>query len=337
MDQQQFQVYAQNVLRRFFQMTNDPDKIYAIQQLSSGDLIVSGCLMYTLLPRFNKKSVVIVAQERYRGLDVQFDGVSDIIYMNHIDLAIVANYFHQTKQYVSDRYFFAGYRHDKNGNDITDKNLPFVNAFKRFIFELPLDVPLHVPIIKDITEDAKLRLHQKYVIDKNRTVIVAPLTGSGLHVSTDFWFLLIDKLKEKYIVYNNIGKTPANTVDRSFPNALPLNVSHNELAYLAGKVKCIVGMRSGLFDILSFVKGNLICMIKRDWRYVDLELNFPQAPAHIRSVYFDFELFLKLRSLMAEFDIDSMDVHNLHHKTLKNIYWTEETLFNAILRLIDEQ
>ena len=336
MDQQQFQVYAQNVLRRFFQMTNEPDKIYAIQQLSSGDLIVSGCLMYTLLPRFNKKSVVVVAQERYKGLDVQFDGVSDIIYMNHIDLAIVANYFHQTKQYVSDRYFFAGYRHDENGNTITDKNLTFVEAFKRFIFELPLDVPLHVPIIKDITEEAKLRLQQKYIIDKNRTVIIAPLASSGLQVSTEFWFRLIDKLKEKYIVYNNIGKTPANTVDRSFPNALPLDVSHNELAYLADKVKCIVGIRSGLFDILSFVKGNLICMTKRDWRYVELELNFPQSPAHIRSLYFDFDLLSKLRALMVEFDIDSMDVNNLHHKTLKNICWTEEILFAAVLRAVEE-
>ena len=335
MDQEQFQRYAQNVLERFFSTTRDPDKLYVLQPASSGDLLISGMLCYTLLPRFKKRCVVLFTQERYKALDVQFDGVSELRYLNHIDMWIVAQYFHQTKRYIGDRYFFAYIHQDGNGKNIVDENLSLVDMFKHEVFNVTLDTPLHYPVIREISEDAKRRLHQKYTIDKKRTVIIAPMSSSGLHISADFWFRLINTLNEKYIVYNNVGKTPSNTYDQPFPNALPLDVSHNELAYILKKSRCLIGLRSGLMDILSFTEGHLICMIKRDWSKTELQSIFPQAPARICSLYYDLDFLQRLNTLMDEFNIETMSIGNIKHQKLDSICWTEETLRDAILNEVE--
>ena len=90
-----------------------------------------------------------------------------------------------------------------------------------------------------------------------------------------FWIKLVQSLKQKnkdYIFYTNV----ASPYEKVIPGTAPIVTTFPELIYLAEKVNCFIGHRSGIFDLLAFTNAKLL-YINRDiknWWFFDLKLNF---------------------------------------------------------------
>ena len=332
MDQQQYRQYINAVLRKCFSMMSDPERLYVFQQASIGDILISGGFIWTLLPRFNKKSATLIINERYRSLDVRFDGVDEFKYLPHWEYGIFSNYVNTTKKFFTDRYFWSFMR-----SNVPDNAL-FMNLIRCNTYDLSPDTPYHAPIVNDISDDAKTRLHRDYTLDKARTVILTPNTSSGLSINLNFWFTLIGNLRRAgFVVYCNVGKNAASITDTPLPGTFPMQVGLNEIFYLASRVKCVVGVRSGLLDLLAFSSATVFCISPSSLYKFDLKLNFPQSPATIRTFYFDFDLFSKFQALVSKHELGSIRIDNVKHKSISDssMFWSENDLLAAILRAVD--
>ena len=178
--QEQYQQMVQTALNRCFGMMTDPDKLYVLMQASIGDDIVAGGFIHTLLPRFKKKSAVCIVQERYRPFEIMFDGVSEIKYLNHIEFGYVLQFLHLKRQYSGDNWFWAYLRNGDDGKPVWSADTNMVDGYRQYIFDLPPVIPLfHPPIVKDIPQQTKQRFANDFILDKDRTVILAPMTSSG--------------------------------------------------------------------------------------------------------------------------------------------------------------
>ena len=315
-------------------MMNDPEKYYYIQPCSIGDIIKLGGYTRAFLDKVHKKSAVMIAQQRYEPINIDFDGVSEIRYLNSTEMNFVAEYIHATKQYFGANFMFAG----APQGYVKPPNLNDMQIFKQ-IFKLPPDAPFYNPRVRDIPDDAKLRFSQQYVLNKEKTIIIAPRANTPMTPpSIVFWQNLIENLRQKgYVIYTNIGKDVVGRVDNVLPNTSPLYANINEIFYLIDKVKCIIGVRSGLLDLLAFSKGNIICLSPSEWPHADLKLIYPDTPSKICSLFFNWEFFPKLNELIAQFEIESMSVANVKHKKIapENLFFDEQNLLAAVLRAVE--
>ena len=276
-------------------------------------------------------------------MEIAFDGVSEIKYLPYNDLMFFREFVLATKRYIGENYFYGHFRFDarKNvtwDNIIWDTSLNFVDRYKKNVYDLPLDTPLHYPIVKDVSDNIKSELYQKYELDKARTVILMPYANSLPLMSINFWQQCVQSLLQRgYRLYTNVGRRPNGTFEQPLPGTLPLDVGLNEIFYIAGQVKCIVGYRSGLFDLLVFSKGNLICLAPQGMLNSDVKLNFPNTPSRLLPLYYDFNFFPKLNELLSQFEIESMSVANVKHKKIapENLFFDEQNLLAAVLRAVE--
>ena len=80
-----YQQLVQSALNRCFGIITDPEKLYLIQSCSIGDIINLGGYTRTLLNKTHKKSAMMIAQQRYEPINIDFDGISEIKYLNHVE------------------------------------------------------------------------------------------------------------------------------------------------------------------------------------------------------------------------------------------------------------
>ena len=233
--------------------------------------------------KFNKKSAVLIVQERLRSIDIAFDDVSEIKYVPPNELIAFRDYVRATKKYVGDNYIYAHYAFNDRKRIIYTGRINFLDRYKSDICELPLDTPYHIPYVKDISDEAKARLCNEYKIDKARTIILAPHSNT-YRVNVEFWQKLVECLTRKgFVVYTNGGVKNNGEAELPLDNTLPLHVSLNEIYWLADKVRCIIGMRSGLFDLLIFSKGMFFCV--SNTTHNDLKQMFPNSDSIFRTLY----------------------------------------------------
>lgn len=301
--------------------------------------MMNGMLAYAALKKFNLDSAILIVQERFRNLDISFTDVSDMLYLSFNDLLIVREFLTATGRYEGKNYFYGHVRRDSAGNNILDPRLNFNESYKHNIFNVPLDTPLQYPIVKDISEEAKQRLARAYDLDRQRTIILMPYANSIPLMQYNFWQQCVQSLLQRgYQLYTNVGRRPNGSLEQPLLGTLPINVGFNEIFYIAGQVKCLVGYRSGLFDFLVFSKGNLICLSGGMLGY-DIKLNFPNTPSKVRTLYYDFNFFPKLNKLLEQFEIESMSVANIKHKKIapENLFFDEQNLLAAVLRAVEAQ
>ena len=146
---------------------------------------------------------------------------------------------------------------------------------------------------------------------------------------------LIAQLQQRgYVVYTDIGKDTIERINGSLPDTAPLIVKLGDIFYLAEKVRCIVGVRSGLLYLLSFSSGNLICFSPSQWTHNDLKIIHPDTPGSVRTLYFNWELFPKINELIHEQGIESMTIGSIKHKSLpvEQLFFDENKLLEATLK-----
>ena len=252
---EQVQIKLEDVKNLMRQITSNQDWLYLFLPYSLGDFFNIGGMSLAVQKRKNKSATVLIVQERLRNLGITYENLADIIFLPENIMALIREYIYATGDYEGDNYIFAHFRLDKNRQYIWDESLHIIDRYKQDVFKIPMDTPYEKPVVPPLTDENIAELHAKYILDKDRTIILSPYTHSTKQLDMRFWLFLSMIFTEKgYHVYTNVDGFSEMPV----PGTEPVSTNFRELHYISDKVKCFIGSRVGIFDFLSFTNARCL-------------------------------------------------------------------------------
>ena len=176
--------------------------------------------------------------------------------------------------------FIYGYLDTKAKNHFTvAEGLNLIDYYRKKVFDIPMDTPLIQPIIKPLSDDEIDYFNKHYILDKERTIIIAAYVSPKNLAEIKFWNDTVHKLQEKnYIVYTYVEVFS----DKPLPDTEPLFVNCNELCYVADKVKCFIGSHMGiLFFLAQNTVAKILAINKFPAWFWDTKQMFPNSNSRI--------------------------------------------------------
>ena len=320
-----------NIKQLMDSIMTEQNVLYVICPDHVGDFLINGCFCHALQKMKRKKSCVLIACDKLRTLNIDFVGVSDIIYVPQKFLDLMKCYTIMTSSYETDKYFHGHFREDENHRLLWNRTLCFLDRFRQNVFSLPLGEPLVPPIIHDIDEKERHELHKRYQIDK-KTIILMPHAYTIREIlHEDIWIRLHTELQRRgYQVYTNVAGN-----ELPIKGTLPLHASLPELFYIAGKIHCFIALRSGVLDFLTFSKAKILCILVPEAWYYDLSLNYPDCNS--KSYYYIGCYRKEIESFMQQNNITDFRRLNFasEHVDAAKLYLEDESLIDAILQDVD--
>jgi len=267
-------------------LTKNPETLYLLYPITFsgtfGDFFVYGGLLQALALKVGKKKIVYICNERYKCLGVTFDGV-DIHYLNAKQHELVCSYIKKNNLFESEHYFWGWlYKKDANGKVIRDFTVPYLTEVKKNVLDIPLDAAIQAPKFIPLSSEEKFKLHSKYFINKQSTIILCPYARSSrpLPNAEGFWKDLVTNLNKitppnRLCIYTNVKDDSQPVIE----GTLPISATVQETFYIAENSLCVIGQISGFMQFLSMSKAKtFIVDAALNWRY-DLKLLFPFASA----------------------------------------------------------
>lgn len=253
-------------------MIANKNTLYVFCPYNIGDFLINGGLCHALLKKKRKQTCVLIVRDRFANSGLNFVGVSEVRYIPQMLMDLIRQYICATGEYEADNYIYGHFHMRQDGVYDWNDKLSFVNKYNENAFGLPLDTELIPPLMEPLTDYQKQRLHSDYILDKERTIILAPYANSISNLDEAFWEKLASELISKgYVLYTNVAEPKEKVV----AGTAPMVTTFNELIYLAEKVNCFIGLRSGIFDLLAFTNARLLYIINgvNCW-HDDLKLNY---------------------------------------------------------------
>lgn len=324
---------AKDLLRH---ITVDKDILYILCPFSIGDFLNCGVLCHALLKKKRKKACVLILNDRFENSgSINFVGVKEIRYMSQLLMDFICQYIHVAREYETDNFIYGHFPVKQNTKLlIWNKNLSFVDRWKENAFGLPLDTEFIPPIIDLPTDYQKQLLNYNYFLDKERTIILAPHATSS-KLEQPFWIELVSELAKKnkdYVFYTNV----ASFNEKVIPSTAPIITNFSELMYVAKHVKCFIGLRSGLFDLLAFTNARLTYILNKSlpW-YYDLKLNYNHTNS--KAIYLvSAPEQAQLQAFMQQNNLTSIDNVTFYGRILgKDIAWNMDSLIEKIVSAVD--
>ncbi|MBR2216234.1 MAG: hypothetical protein IJ849_10850 [Selenomonadaceae bacterium] len=266
-------------------------------------------------------------------LGITFVDVRETVYISTEDMGNIQLYIIASSRYETDRYIYGHFK--LQGEDfIWDEERCFFDRYRCNVFHLPPDTPLLAPLVLELSLREKEQLHGKFRLNSRKTVILAPYANSTEQLlSEEEWQELALLLRQRgFVVYTNI----VGDKEAVIPGTMPLQVSFRELHYLADKVCCVVGQRSGLFDFLLFTPAKIICLLSPDRWHDKLETNYPRR--NIFTLYYGIFYVPYLEEYRAKHNIPAHQIVNMNfpHVNPDEVYYERRELFAAILSIMQE-
>ena len=311
----------------------DHRMLYVICPHNIGDFLINGGFCHALQKKKRKQSCILISCDKFRNININFVGVSDIIYISKQGMNLIQQYIFATALYETDLYVY-GHFHDSEhipkGPDIPSS---FVELYRQNVFCLPREEHLLPPIVDDITASRKQELHSLYHISKDTVVLMPHAYSVEKPPSANLWIQLCQNLLERgYHVYTNVAGS-----ETVVEGTLPLRVTLPELFYLADKVRCFVALRSGITDFLAFTKAKIVCILEPMHWYFDLSRNYPDCNS--QNYYYIGGYRKEIEAFMQQNNIT--DFHQLNfaseHVNNVDIYLEDAHLIQAILQDVDAE
>lgn len=316
-------------IRTFFrEVTENPDWLYLFEPYSIGDFLIAGGLSYAVQAKKNKSATVLIAQDRMKNLEVIYENVIGTLYLP-VDLVKAANAFiHETEIYERDNFIYGNFHAEDDR--AFDHNFTAVDRFKKYVFDLPLDTPLAYPTIKAIGNENISNLRGQYILDRRRTIILLPQAKTLKNLDENFWVSMAKILRDKnYIVYTNVAEE-----EKPVQGTLPITTNFAELYYITDKIKCFIGMRSGIFDFLAMTDAkifNIIDFPRWDW---DIKFNYPNC--YVKTFYDAVQYRKPLEDYLKAHDLPpQIELHH-EHIAMKDIYFSYEDILGAIVDAVEK-
>jgi len=310
------------------EITQNKDWLYLLAPFSIGDFLIAGGLSYAAQVKKNKSATVLIAQDRMKNLGITFENVVGTIYLPIDLIKAVGTFITATENYERDNFFYGNY---KIGDERAyDDSINAVDRFKRYVFDLPLSTPLMPPIVEPLTDENISNLREKYFLDKNRTVILLPYAKTFETLDINFWATLAKIFADKnYIVYTNVAGD-----EKPVEGTEPLNVNFAELNFIADKVKCFIGLRSGIFDFLAMTDAKIFCLLK--FAMWDWDIKFLYGHDNGRTFYDavkykkPLEDYLKAKGLPPKIELSHPHIDS------RDIYFSYDDILDALLNEVEK-
>ena len=324
----------------FRHMTADKNTLYVLCPFNIGDFLINGGLCHALLKKKRKRACVLIERDRFANCGLNFVGVKKVRYIPLMVMDLVRQYIMATCEFETDNFIYGHFHSLGNIKDWVavhawNPKLSFVNRWEENVPGLPLDTEVIPPLINPLADFQKQRLHETYVLDKERTIIIMPYNTNGTFEDA-FWIKLVSEIKQKKkgcVLYTNV----ANSREKVIPGTSPLVTTFQELTYIADKVNCFIGMRSGIFDLLAFTNAKLLYMNWdiENWWFFDLNLNFNHTNS--RAFYLLSALEQKnLRAFMQQNNITSLDnVISRGRVSGKDMVFDKNSLIEKVVSAVD--
>ena len=314
-------------VKNFFeQIIKNRDLLYIIQPCSIGDVLYAGGLSHAVQKRKNKMGTVLVVLERMRNLAITYQNLAGIVYLPSFMAGITQIYFHATGDYEGDNYIYGHIR--KEGNDqIWDEDLNLLDQYKKNIFNIPLDTEFLPPIVQSISEENIAELNSKYILDKYRTIILFPHANTLKIFVANFWEKLVAELKARgYIVYTNTD----GTSEKPIAGTEAISTNFRELAYIADKIKCFIGLRSGVFDFLAMTNAKILNINTfAKWWHCDLSVIFPKCNSR---TFYDAVNYIKpIQNYLQQEKVNAGMVLSHPKINPEDIFYSYEDILKGIL------
>ena len=322
--------FKENFDKVFRLIEKDKDRLYLISTKGIGDFLIVGGFSEAVQKRKNKKSTVLVIQRSKRNTGIFFPNVSGIMSCDIKVMAAFEKYFHETKNYEGDNYIYANI-HKINTYWDWDGNLDMLDRLKKNALKIPLDSPFVYPIVDEIPEDAVAALYKKYILDKDRTIILLPHAKTFKKtLDKDFWTNIARRLREKkYIVYTNVAGD-----EEPLEGTEPFNVSFPELYHITGKVKCFLGINSGIFVFLAMTDAKMLTVNVFPHWFWDLSMMFPGCNNH---TFYNTSQFTKeLNEVLGKYDISAKMKYSQKNLAQEDIFYSDDDMLEAILKKVEE-
>lgn len=325
------QITLESVKNFIKELTPKKDLLYIIQPCSVGDFFYTGGLSLAVQKRKHKRATVLIVKERLKNLGVTYENFSDIVYIPNDTMNVVMQYFYATGDYEGDNYIYGHFHKPQQGGGfIWDETLNFIDRYKKDVFKIPMDTPYAKPIVPKISDENIAELHKKYILDKKRTIIMAPHANSMKSFDIRFWmFLALVLIEKNYIIYTNTD----GLSEQSVPGTEPMTINFRELHYLSDKVRCFIGTRSGIFDFLALTYAKTINIAQFPQWYYRLSENVPECHDHTFFNAIDYMLPIK-----GYFNKDNVTAQiKLSHPHINDddVVYSYKEIFNKILSDID--
>ena len=340
------QITLDDVKNFIRQITPNQDWLYIIQPGSIGDMLLTMMLSHGVQKRKNKSATVLIALERMKTLSTVCENIAGIVYLPDPMIRLVQHYCCTTGEYEGDNYIYGllhlktekiggGYEYNANltykANYDKDPTLSFIDNYKKKVFDIPLETSLMSPIISPISEENIVALNKQYILNKDHTIVFCPYALTYKNVGTRFWETLAQKFKAtNYIVYTNVAGN-----EKPIDGTLPLAVNFAELNFIADKVKCFIGLRTGLMDFLALTKSKIFCLSPFPEWADELSINYPGCDN--TTLYYVLEDYIL--PIKNYFQKDTVNAQiNLSHPRINssNIYFLYEDLLNRILDEVEK-
>ena len=328
------------IARKLLQdITRDKDVLYVFCVNHIGDFVITGGLCHALLKKKGKQACVLICGDRFKNYGLSFVGVTEIRGLSQTELDILEKYCAETGEYEGDNYIYSAPFGKIKGSDGQyryryNRGFSFLNRIRVTALNLPVDTKLLPPLIKPVTDAQKQRLHENYILDKKRTIIFTPYATVMKSLEETFWTEMVAELKRKnseYVFYTNVA-TPNEKV---IPGTEPIVTSFPELMYIAEKVNCFIGIRSGIFDLLALTNARLLCIPRHsNWWTYDLNINYNHTNG--RAFYIGIREQKYIEAFMEKNNIRSLEELPLYnHVKGTDIFFDMESLSKAIVDSVD--
>lgn len=316
--------------KNFFEViSEDSDCLYVFSTKGIGDFIMAGGLSYAAQERKGKKSTILVIQDKKWDTGILFPNVTAVMHFPLPMIGTLDKYFNKTGGYEGENYIYANIR-KKDDKYLWSDELNMLERFKKDVFKIPLDTPLIYPIIDEISEEDATSIQEKYTLDVERTIILLPHANTFRKtLNKEFWVNLAQSLKEKnYIVYTNVAGN-----EKAIEGTEPLKISFAELYYITDKVKCFIGLRSGVFDFLAMTNAKILNVVPFPHWYWDISFMFPDC--NNRTFYDTTHYTSKINNNLNKYDV-SANVKYVHKKIpLEDIFYSHAEIIEEILNEVE--
>lgn len=318
----------QEEIKNFLEeITENKNWLYMFIPCSIGDFLIASGLSYAVQAKKNKSATVLIAQERMKNLAVTYENVAGEIFLPMDLLKATDTLIRGTEIYERDNFIYGNFHMDDKR--AYDKTLTAVDKYKKFVFDLPQYTPLAYPIIKSLDYENISNLRGKYILNE-RTIILLPRAKTLKNLDENFWVTMSQCLKEKnYIVYTNVAGD-----EKPVEGTLPITTNFSELYYIADKVKCFIGLRSGVFDFLAMTDAKIFNIQKfPNWDW-DVKFNYPDCNAQ---TFYDAVQYRKpLEDYLLAQGLPPKIELNHEHIAMNDIYFSYEDMLDAIINAVEK-
>lgn len=231
-------------------LKNNKEYLFFCPYPGTGDALLTGRYINDFIKRkcLSSDYCIVVTGNAFKKILESYFYCKNIIVVTKYESELIKRFINCFGEKKFNTYYllYWGCR-DQNSYRIENHcGISFSDIFKQMVFGKDIhaqEIDMH------ISTEKKKELLDKYKIIKNKTVVLAPYANSfEQELPLDWWEKLADKLIAKgYAVITNIGNEKETVIN----GTVGINLEFNELFVLLEEMGCIIGMRSGLFDLMA--------------------------------------------------------------------------------------